>query len=326
MSMPDCTICRASFAGLQTISLQTDTKKASQKICCIPGRRHCYAAAKPNPFLMPFRTSTTDAPAKKMAALSRPLFPVLLGAAYLLVLIRLWWPIHLPGRPNWPGAVLLVLAVIGTIAALARQLPLQNVLFATVIIGLVGGGVTWLNLKTQVPFGPVGFGDAGPKIFKQLPWGVPAVWIVAILNSRGVGRLVLRPWRKTKNYGIRLIGLTVALTVLFDFALEPFATRVKHYWFWEPTKFPLTWQGAPVVGFLSWAVITLLILAFVTPILINKHPHQKSRPDFHPLFVWLGAVLLFAVGAAVQGIWAPVAADTVIGGVTAVFAVRGARW
>jgi len=62
-------------------------------------------------------------------------------------------------------------------------------------------------------------------------------------------RLILRPWRKIRSYGFWLIGLTALLTMLFDLAFDPFASRVKHYWLWVPTKFPLTWQGAPLVNF-----------------------------------------------------------------------------
>ena len=73
---------------------------------------------------------------------------------------------------------------------------------------------------------------------------------------------------------------------------------MKHYWLWEPTKFPLTWQGAPLMNFLAGLVVTLLILAFVTPMLINKQSGNGAPPDFHPLGVWLGAILLFGAASA----------------------------
>jgi len=82
-----------------------------------------------------------------------------------------------------------------------------------------------------IPFGPFLFGvEAGPQLFKTLPWAMPLIWVVAVLNSRGVVRLILRPWRKLRSYGFWLIGLTAALTMLFDLAFDPFASRVKHYW------------------------------------------------------------------------------------------------
>jgi uncharacterized membrane protein len=149
---------------------------------------------------------------------------------------------------------------------------------------------------------------------------------VAILNSRGVARLILRPWRKNHSYGFWLIGVTAALTALFDLALEPFASRVDHFWFWLPVKFPLSWQGVPLSNSLGWLVVTLLILAFVTPMLINKQPQKRRPPDFHPLAVWLGGVLLFGIAAGLNRLWTAAAADAAIGIVTAVFAIRGARW
>jgi uncharacterized membrane protein len=155
---------------------------------------------------------------------------------------------------------------------------------------------------------------------------MPLIWVVAILNSRGVARLILRPWRKTRTYGFRLIGITIALTTAFEFAFEPFATAIKHFWFWERTRLPVSWHGAPLVNFLSWAALTLLILVFITPLLINKQLSKRSSPDFHPLMIWLGAILLFAIGAGTEKFWDALAAEAVIGIVAAVFAIRGARW
>jgi len=276
---------------------------------------------------MPFKSKTDSLVTKKMAGRERHFFTALLLAAFALVLMKLWWPLQLPGKPGWPEAALLLLATVSTIAALARHLPLQNVLTVALAIALASGAVTWLDLKTGIPFGQFTTSDnAGPKLFTAVPWALPLVWVVAILNSRGVTRLILRPWRKTRAYGFWLIGLTSGLTMLFDLALDPFASQVRHYWYWEPTKFPASWQGAPLVNFFGWAVVTLLILAFVTPMLINKNPIHRRPPDFHPLGVWLGGVLLFGAGSATLGLWPAVLLDGIAGAVVAVFAVRGARW
>jgi len=270
---------------------------------------------------------TSNVAAKNAGGWESHLLIVLSLAAYALALARVWWPAYLPGKSDWPEAMLLVLATASTIAALTRHLPLQNVLYAAFFIGLAVGAVEWLDLKTGIPFGLFTPGqNTGLKLFHALPWTMPLIWILAILNSRGVARLILRPWRKTRVYGFWLIGITASLTVLFDLAFDPFASRVKQYWFWEPTKFPLTWQGAPLVNFFGWAVVTLLILAFITPMLINKNPVHRRPPDFHPLGVWLGGVLLFGAGSATLGLWSAVLLDGIAGIVVAVFAVRGARW
>jgi uncharacterized membrane protein len=228
---------------------------------------------------------------------------------------------------NWPEALLLLLATVSTLAALARQLPSQNVFLAAFIIAGIGGAAHIFGATSGIPFGPFMFGpEAGAKFFNIVPWTMPLLWVVAVLNSRGVARLVLRPWRKIRTYGFWLIGLTALFTMLFDCALEPFAAHAKHYWIWTTSGYLLTPSGAPLSNSVGWFIVTLLILAFVTPLLINKQLSKRSAPDFHPLAVWLGGILIFGVGAAMNGLWLAVAVDAVIGIIATVFAVRGGRW
>ena len=246
---------------------------------------------------------------------------------FTLVWARLWLPWPLLGNVRWPDGLLVVLTAATGLASLARQLPGQNVLLASVIIGLIAGGVQTLGALTAIPFGPYVYtGHIGQQLFYPLPWAVPMVWIAVLLASRGVTRLMLRPWRKTQNYGFRLIGLTVLLVVLLDMGLEPYATQVKHYWVWHPTKLKFDWYSTPWVNFLGWAVTALLILAFATPSLINKQPRQQPPPDYSPLVVWLLLSFLFATGAAVHHLWPAVGAVALSSVGVAVFAIRGARW
>ena len=224
---------------------------------------------------------------------------------------------------------LLALAAAASIAALHQQLPLQNVLSAAGIVALIGGVAHGLsaNPNLSLPFGPIVFNPAaGAKMFNSLPWTIPLLWIVAIFSSRGVSRIILRPWRKVKNYGFWLIGLTVILAVAFDVALEPYARHVKGFWIWQPTRISLTWSGASPLNFVSWLCVSLLMMLFITPSLIRKQPGSSSAPDYHPFALWLGALLLFTVGCARVGLWAAVGVDVAIAAITTVFAVRGAKW
>jgi uncharacterized membrane protein len=247
----------------------------------------------------------------------------LFAAALILVLVKNFTPMN----SGWPEALLVLLATFTTLAALTRQLPLQNVLLAASGIALIGGVVSAVGARTGIPFGPFTFGsEAGPQLFNLLPWAMPLVWVIVILNSRGVARLILRPWRKTHTFGFWLAGLTVTLAMLFDIAFDSFASHLKHYWIWEPTKFPGTWQGAPLVNFMGWGIVSLLMLMFVTSALINKQLSKRNVPRFHSLVVWLGAILLFVIASARHGVWMVAAVDGVIGIVTAAFAIRGARW
>jgi uncharacterized membrane protein len=231
-----------------------------------------------------------------------------------------------PGTIGKLDALLLLLAAASSIAALARTLPLQNVLFAAFVTALIGGAAHGLSARTGLPFGPLFFNPtSGPQLFNTVPPAVLLLWIIAIFNSRGVARLLLRPWRKVKKYGFLLMLLTAALALAFDIALEPFA-NTKHLWLWEPTKIPVTWFGASPLSFLGWAFVSLLILAIIMPYLIRKQPGRSSAPDFAPLALWLGAIILFTVNAAQAGLWLAVIVNIVIAGAAAIFAWRGARW
>jgi uncharacterized membrane protein len=246
----------------------------------------------------------------------------LLGVAFIV-------EISAPRFSNALDATIILLAAVASVAALHRQLPLQNVLPAALASAFIGGVTHGLSsfANFSVPFGPIDFDPAaGEKIFNFVPWTVPLIWVFAIFNARGVARLILRPWRKIKNYGYWLIGLTAALAMAFDVAFEPFAGRVKHFWHWERTKIPLTWGGATLLNFVGWAFVSLLIMVFVTPVLIRKQPGNPSAPDLHPLALWLGALVLFGTGLAGAGLWWAAGVDAVIAGVTTVFAVRGAKW
>ena len=246
---------------------------------------------------------------------------------FALVWARLWLPDRLFGAARWPDGLLVVLTPASLMASLTRQLPGQNVMLASLIIALIAGAIQSLGVLTAVPFGPYSYtAQMGQPLIGPLPWAVPLIWIAFILACRGVGRLMLRPWRKTQTYGFRLMGLTALLVVLLDFGLEAYATRVKHYWCWNPTKLKFDWYTAPGINFLAWALTTLLILAFATPSFINKKPEREPPPDYSPLVVWLLLNLLFATGVAVQQLWPAFALISLISAVVTFWAVRGARW
>ena len=276
---------------------------------------------------MPLRKQSKVSSDAVLALSLHWLLTVVFAVALVLEMVMPFTPMNLPGHPGWPELVLLVAGVACTITALSNRLPLQNVLLAVFLIAVLGGAVHTLGVITGIPFGPFEFGaGVGPVVFNTLPWAVPLIWILAVLNARGVARLILRPWRKTNAYGFWLIGVTAVLTLLFDFALEPFASRVKHYWLWTPTKFPVTWQGAPLSNFLAWAAVSVLISVVIAPTLINKQPGKRNTPDFHPFAIWLGALLLFAAGCAQSGLLSAAVADGILAALVTVFAVRGGTW
>jgi uncharacterized membrane protein len=222
---------------------------------------------------------------------------------FLIQLAFVWAGLLRPGagfgQARWPEGLLLVLAAAVVVGNLSLRLPVQNVILASLVIGVISAAIAVLGVQTGVPFGPYAYTERiGQELFHPLPWSVPLVWLVAILASRGTARVILRPWRRSRNYGFLVMGLSIILIVAFDLGLEPFATVVKRYWVWNKTKLPMDWYGAPWSNFVGWGVTSVVILAFVTPILIPKSP-RKRPPSLYPLGVWLLVQVLFATGAVV---------------------------
>ena len=226
---------------------------------------------------------------------------------------------------RWMEGLFWLLAAATSLLGLARRLPGQNVLMAATLIVAIAFTIAVVAEKTRVPFGPRVYTDAlGGKIF-GVPWPMPLLWLVVIVNGRGVARLILRPWRKTTYYGFWVIGLACLLAVVFDAGLEPFATRARHYWFWETHVSVPSWYSAPWVNYLGWFVTTLGVLGFTTPWLINKQP-VKQPTDYHPLVLWQLLNLYFATGNALQQLWFAVAFSLGVNALVTAYAVRGARW
>jgi uncharacterized membrane protein len=234
--------------------------------------------------------------------------------------------IHPTGGWRWIDLVELLLAVGTTLLGLGRRLPFQNVLMAAALIGSISAGILLVATVSGVPFGPIVYTDAlGEKLFQVLPWPMPLIWVVILINARGVARLIMRPWRKTPVYGFWVIGLAGVLALFFDLGLEPVAIFQRRWWVWQPTRAVFFWHTAPWVNFLGWFVVAVAILLFTTPWLINKMPVRRPM-DYQPLVVWLMLNLNVAVGNAAHGFWMPVWASLAGNGIAVVFAVRGARW
>lgn len=226
----------------------------------------------------------------------------------------------------WLKGLFWLLAAATSLVNLAKRLPAQSVFTVFLIMGTASATIHLIGSRTGIPFGPVIYTEnLGPRVLESLPWMLPFIWIVVLINGRGVARLIMRPWRKTTYYGFWVIGLTTVLAVGFDLALEPFATQSQHFWAWDKMMRVGKWYATPWVNFLGWALTAVSVMGFATPWLINKQP-IKQPTDFHPLIIWLGVQALLLGACALNGQWLAVGVVAAINAVATFFAFRGARW
>lgn len=190
-------------------------------------------------------------------------------------------------NPRWPGVALLVLASASSLISLCRWLPWQNVLSSAALIGVLGTLIECLATNGSHLMEPASTG--GPSAISL--WPLALVWILAVLNCRGVARLVLQRWRTQPNYGFLLLGLTAVLVV----------TLIESFLRFGSGLFPAVAHVSPgSAGPAARSVVYLLlgsgiVLLAATPYLINKRPVPQPV-DWHPLILW-GALngWLFAV-------------------------------
>ena len=235
------------------------------------------------------------------AALRLGLFCVFL-LSFALVSAQVWEPAWLGAGSAWPAELLLVLSAATLLGSFAEQLPTQNVLLASILLGLIGGAAHTAAARNGLVFGPYGATHPGEGLLQPPAWSVAVIWVVVILTSRGVARLLLRPWRTGANYGLWVFGVTLALALLWGLSLETLAAQPRGLWGWPEHPLKASWHATPGMGLLSWALAAALSLVCVTPVLLNKKPVDPPA-QYQPLLVWALLNLLATTDAARQHRW-----------------------
>ena len=226
--------------------------------------------------------------------------------------------------PGWLDAPLLILAMAYTVAGLTRELPVQNAIMASALAAFIFSLVWIIGAKTGIPFGPVLEADRfGSRMIGILPWPVPVLGVVIILNSRQVARLILRRWPDLSNPGLWTIGLASVFALAIDMALEPYAAGSRMFWVRGSSGAMLTWHAVPWYGFFILAAATSLILVVCVPWLIDKRGTNIRAVNLYPLWLWLAVDLFLNAANAAHGFWDCVAVGLVIAMVVGALSVRG---
>ncbi len=232
---------------------------------------------------------------------------------------------HPPQAWRWIEAVLPLLAALSALGSMAWRLPIQNLAAIGGLLWVLSVGVLACGARSRLPFGPIRYDEQSSfLLFHTVPLALPFWWAALLVSSRETARLILRPWRHSRNYGLHVVGLAVVLVVATDLSWEPFAVQGHGCWHWETTAGALTWYSAPWVNFAGWFGSALLLLGFTSPWFIAKRP-VRPAPRIDPALVWLVLNLHFIAGNAARGFWPAVLAGGGLTAAVAWFAWRGIR-
>lgn len=214
---------------------------------------------------------------------------------------------------HWLEPLVFVLAAVGALATLANRLSPQSAVAVAAFIFLFSAVIELMAARSGFPFGRRTFTEAlGAKVLGRFAWTMPCVWVTAIVTSRGLARLLMRPFRRIRRYGLWQLWLTGVLTALFDVGLEPFASTARGYWTWQTATGAWTWHGAPWIGLLGWTASAVIILWFATPWFIAKRLVPQGT-DYSPVVLWASVQLYFAAGCALHGVWSGTLAASLLG-------------
>lgn len=193
-----------------------------------------------------------------------------------------------------------VLASAAGMMSLARRLPLQNVTACALAVWATAFIVLTVGIRGQVIFGKLEYAaDFRPWVLWKLPWVIPFIWLAMILASREAARVVLRPWRRNRNYGFGLLCVAAVLTMLLDLSIQPMASKVAGWWSWRSVPPAGHWQGVPWYVFLTGFLMGALLLGFAGPWLVVKRP-APHPPGLWAVAPWL-VLAVYALAAQLAG-------------------------
>jgi hypothetical protein len=226
----------------------------------------------------------------------------LLLLAFLLSTVAVGWRMWSrpeAGQTHWAIRVLLTLAVATTIATQTRELPLQNLLLASSVLGL-GGAVAaaFANLAVVEVLDPglalsTGRADRGSRIAASA-----MLWLVIVLTARGVTKWLFRPWKRASNYGIWVLSGTMLLVM----SLEMTASQLTHLSSAGISPAPSDGAAWFLGHLVAWALMTVVMLLLVTPMLIDKSGIDREA-NVGPLVIWLSINVLVLTIAVRHRIW-----------------------
>jgi hypothetical protein len=208
-----------------------------------------------------------------------------------------------------------------TVINMRGRLPLQNVVGSAVLTF----GIAWA-LESAFQWAPAVVGHrivlTHPHI--NWPWMVPLLWMGALINARGVVRLILRPAKHWNGYGFWVIGFASILAAMWMCLVDAVMTSAASLWNWQQTLSIPGFHSLPALLPIRNIAVGLIALVLGMPWLLNKKPVPEPI-NWHPLGIWLVSLSGLTALAFVRESRPQVVAGLVLLSVPAVLAIAGGR-
>jgi len=168
------------------------------------------------------------------------------------------WVLRAHQQASSASVLLLISAAIATLLVLNQRLPLQNIFSLVTVIAFFSGAsmlaAAWFKTKLFAPF-----------LMERFPgapvWTSPLLWVIALVNARAIGQLVLRPIRKTSFYGLWLIAVSSLIAASFNLAARS------------------DWRTISIQ-----VAMAAMVFVATTPWFIDKR-RVEPQPEYQPLLI-----------------------------------------
>ncbi|MEO6182666.1 MAG: hypothetical protein ABIP71_06145 [Verrucomicrobiota bacterium] len=186
-------------------------------------------------------------------------------AVFFTICFACAWALRANQHATLANLCLLISSAIATLLALNQRLPLQNIVSLVTVITLFSGtsmlASAWFKTKLFPPF----FMGKFPAV---AVWASPLLWVIALVNARAIGQLLLRPIQKTPFYGLWLMAVASLIAASFNLAVKN------------------DWQNITIqVG------MAALVFVAATPWFIDKR-RVEQLPEYQPLVI-IGLLLFW---------------------------------
>ena len=131
------------------------------------------------------------------------------------------------------------------------------------------------------PFGAYTYTNHFGPVLGVVPMTIPLAWHVVLTNALFIVRALaphLPRWGEAAAVGL--------IATLYDAVLEPFAVRVKGYWFWRNAT-----GAVPLQNYAAWLVVAALLVLVLAP----TGTGRKER-DIRPAVILGATIILFLAG------------------------------